>query len=417
MNQRVVSGFSLTVLLLIAIGWVSYQSILEFRSTAELVSRSHNLANVRENLLTDIVSAESEARGYVIMGREEYLSLYTEAVGDVKKGILRLRQVREQSVAPELIERLINLIEMRLERLRITIEARQLEGLDAVVGVAGIGKKLMDEVRSVVAQNEAMENERLDEAAARLRTISGRATWIIGLGSVLAVVFHLASTIALGRAIANRERLERSLLEISEREQRRIGQDLHDGLCQQLTGISLMISSLYRKMKPGSEQELAQVSRLINNSIEETRLVTRGLHPVPDEPSGLLVGLRELVDGVHSNSSLNCELSIVGIVRINDSAVSSNLYRITQEGLRNALKHSGAKNICIYLRMDEQGIELKVEDDGRGLPKDRSSKGLGLEIMKYRASSIGGTLSITTKPGAGTCVHFRLAKNITLAAN
>lgn len=417
MNQRVVSGFSLTVLLLIAIGWFSYQSILEFRSTAELVSRAHHLANVRESLLTDIVSAESEARGYVIMGREEYLRLYNEAVGDVKKDILRLRQAQSQSVTPELIDRLISLIEMRLERLRITLEARQLEGLDAVVGVAGIGKKLMDEVRSVVAQNEAVEDQRLAEAAARLRKISERTTWIIGLGSVLAVVFHLSSTLALSRAIANRERLERSLLEISEREQRRIGQDLHDGLCQQLTGISLMISSLHRRMKAGSENDLAQISRLINNSIEETRLVTRGLHPVPDEPGGLLVGLRELVDGVQSSSSVHCELAVNGVVQITDSAISSNLYRITQEGLRNALKHSGAKNVSILLKMDDQGMELKIEDDGCGLPNNRSSKGLGMEIMRYRAASIGGTLNITSRSRAGTSIHFRLAKHIALAAN
>ncbi|RFC44338.1 MAG: sensor domain CHASE3-containing protein [Verrucomicrobia bacterium] len=284
MKHRAVSGFSLTVLLLVIIGWFSYTSIREFRSTADLVSRSHYLANIRESLLTDIVSAESEARGYVIMGREEYLKLYAEAVSDVKKGIQRLREVQAQSVSPALVERLINLIEMRLERLRITLEARQLEGLDAVVGVASIGKRLMDEVRAVVAENEAVEDKNLGEAAVRLREVSERTTWIIGMGSVLAVVFHLASTLALSRAISNRERLERSLLDVSEREQRRIGQDLHDGLCQQLTGISLMISSLHRKMLQGSEHELTQISSLINSSIEETRLVTRGLHPCPTNP-------------------------------------------------------------------------------------------------------------------------------------
>lgn len=409
MNQRVVSGFSITVVLLVLIGWFSYLSILEFRSTAELVSRSHHLANVRESLLTDIVSAESEARGYVIMGREEYLALYIEAVGDVKKGILRLRAVQQHTVSPEIISRLIELIEMRLERLRITIEARQMEGLDAVVGVAGIGKKLMDEIRAVVAQNETIENEYLTGAAERLREVSARTTFIIGIGSVLAVLFHLSSTIALSRAISNRERLERSLLEISEREQRRIGQDLHDGLCQQLTGISLMVSSLHRKMRSGNEDQLEQISRLLNNSIEETRIVTRGLHPVPDEPGGLVVGLRELVNGVNINSSSTCELSIVGSVQIEESTISSNVYRITQEAVRNALKHSRAKNISIILKTNESGIDLTIRDDGIGLPREKSGKGLGLEIMKYRASSIGGRLIIETKPNQGTCISFYLS--------
>jgi signal transduction histidine kinase len=417
MKHRAVSGFSLTVILLVIIGWFSYTSILKFRSTADLVSRSHYLANIRESLLTDIVSAESEARGYVIMGREEYLNLYAEAVSDVKKGIQRLREVQAQSVSPDLVERIINLIEMRLERLRITIEARQLEGLDAVVGVAGIGKRLMDEVRAVVAENEAVEDKNLGEAAVRLREVSERTTWIIGMGSVLAVVFHLASTLALSRATSNRERLERSLLDVSEREQRRIGQDLHDGLCQQLTGISLMISSLHRKMLRGSEHELTQISALINSSIEETRLVTRGLHPVPDEPGGLVVGLRELVDGVHSNSMVNCELSILGAVQITDAAISSNLYRIAQEAVRNALKHSGAKNITILLQGLDPGLDLKIKDDGGGLPKEPSRRGLGLEIMKYRAASIGGNLNIACSHGAGTLVHFRLAQTRPLTAN
>lgn len=417
MNQRVVSGFSLTVLLLVLIGWFSYQSINEYRNTAELVSRSHVLANVRENLLTDIVSAESEARGYVIMGRKEYLELYSKAVEDVKKGTEHLRAVQAQSVSPESVERLVQLIEMRLERLRITIEARQLEGLEAVVGVAGIGKRLMDEVRAVAAESEAMEDKHLAAAAAHLREVSERTTWIIGMGSVLAVVFHLASTLALSRAIFNRERLERSLLEVSEREQRRIGQDLHDGLCQQLTGISLMISSLHRKMLPGNEAHLSQIGSLINGSIEETRLVTRGLHPVPDEPGGLVVGLRELVDSVHSNSKVSCELSIVGAVQITDSAISSNLYRIAQEAVRNALKHSGANNICIQLQGFGQTLDLKIEDDGGGLPREHSRRGLGLEIMKYRASSVGGQLNILRKPGSGTLVHFHLAQSRSLAAN
>ena len=417
MNQRVVSGFSLTVLLLIIIGWFSYRSINEYRNTADMVSRSHVLANVRENLLTDIVSAESEARGYVIMGQKEYLELYLKAVDDVKKGTANLRSVQLQSASPELIERLVQLIEMRSERLRITIEARQLEGLEAVVGVAGIGKRLMDELRSVAAESEAMEDKYLAAAAVRLKERSGRTTWIIGMGSVLAVVFHLASTVALSRAISNRERLERSLLEVSEREQRRIGQDLHDGLCQQLTGISLMISSLHRKMLPGNEAHLSQIGSLINGSIEETRLVTRGLHPVPDEPGGLVVGLRELVDSVHTNTKVNCELSIVGAVQITDSAISSNLYRIAQEAVRNALKHSGAHNICIQLQGIGQTLDLKIEDDGGGLPREHSRRGLGLEIMKYRASSVGGQLTILRKPGSGTLVHFHLAQSRSLAAN
>ncbi len=408
MNQRVVSGFSLTVLLLILIGWFSYQSIVEFRTTAELVARSHYLADARENVIMNIVSAESEARGFVIVGGQEYLSLYMKAVEDVRAGAKLLREVQHQSAAPELIDRMLDLIEQRLERLRITIEARRIEGFDAVVGVAGVGKRLMDEMRGVATRIEAAEDLKLAEAASRLQLVSSRATWIIVLGSVLAVVFHLSSTLLLSRAVANRERLERALLEVSEREQRRIGQDLHDGLCQQLTGISLMTTSLLRSLSGAIEQDLRKVVGLINGCIEEARLVTRGLHPVPDEPGGLAVALRELVDGVHMQSSVNCELSIDDSEEITDQTVSSNLYRIAQEAVRNALKHSGAKNIRLSLTKGSAGIELRVEDDGSGLPIQSGQRGLGLGIMKYRATTIGGLLQVSSKAASGTVVRLLL---------
>ena len=406
MNQRVVSGFSLTVLLLVVIGLVSYLSIREFRSTAQLVSRSHYIANLRENLLTDVVSAESETRGYAITRRPEYLNLYKEALEEVQKGMSKLLASKPHSVTPELVGRLLDLIELRMERLRLTILERETKKLEVFEGILGPGKKIMDEIRSVSGALEAEERRRLEQADLRLKAVSSRTTWIIGLGSISAVLFHLLSTVALSRAITNREHLERSLLEVSEREQRRIGQDLHDGLCQQLTGISLMIRSLQRKLMPGAELEQMQIVELINGCIEEARLVTRGLHPVPNEPAGLVVGLRELVDKVHSDTSISCELSISGEVHIDDGAVSSNLYRIAQEAVRNSIKHSGAQTVRVQLQVSGEKIDMQIEDDGGGLFPNRSRRGLGLEIMKYRATSIGGQFSVERNQPTGTVVKI-----------
>lgn len=406
MNQRVVSGFSLTVLLLVVIGWFSYRSILEFGATAQLVARAHYIADLRENLLTDVVSAESETRGYAITRRPEYLNLYKEAVSEVQKGMSKMLDSTQQSISPELVGRFLDLIELRMERLRLTILERETKKLEVFEGILGPGKKLMDEIRSVSGALEAEERRRLEQADLRLKAVSSRTTWIIGLGSISAVLFHLLSTVALSRAISNREHLERSLLEVSEREQRRIGQDLHDGLCQQLTGISLMIRSLQRKLIPGAEREQMQIVELINGCIEEARLVTRGLHPVPNEPAGLVVGLRELVDKVHSDTSISCELSISGEVHIDDGAVSSNLYRIAQEAVRNSIKHSGAQTVRVKLQVSGEKIDMQIEDDGGGLFPNRSRRGLGLEIMKYRATSIGGQFSVERNQPAGTVVNI-----------
>jgi CHASE3 domain sensor protein len=406
MKQPVVSGFSITVVLLVVIGWFSYSSILEFRATANLVSKAHNVANIRESLLTDVASAESEARGYVIMGKDDYLDLYRKAVADVRKSLDAIKAVRSDTTQPALVDKTVGLVEMRLDRLRITIETKQAEGLDAVVGIAGIGKRLMDDLRAVSSELEHADRKALNDAAVQLAIASKRTTWIIGLGSVLAVLFHLMSTIALGRATANRERLERSLMEVSEREQRRIGQDLHDGLCQQLTGVSLLARSLGKDLPPAASASLRQIVDLINGCIEETRLVTRGLHPVPDEPGGLAIGLREMVEIVRTTSSLRCDLQIKGDLLLNDIAVASNLYRIAQEAVRNAVRHSEATLVSITVEAAGELVSLRITDNGKGIPSVRERRGLGLEIMKYRAFTIGGSLQIFSNSPRGTVVHF-----------
>jgi signal transduction histidine kinase len=406
MKQPVVSGFSLTVVLLVIIGWFSYKSILEFRATANLVGKAQNAANIRESLITDVASAESEARGYVIMGKDDYLALYKKAVADVRKSLDSIKAVRTDTAAPRLVDNIVELVEMRLERLRITIETKQTEGLDAVVGIAGIGKRLMDELRAVSSELEHADRRELDEAASRLANVSRRTTWIIGLGSFLAVLFHLMSTIALGRATANRERLERSLMEVSEREQRRIGQDLHDGLCQQLTGVSLLARSLGKDLPAAASASLRQIVDLINGCIEETRLVTRGLHPVPDEPGGLAIGLREMVEIVRTNSNLQCELQIKGDLLLNDIAMASNLYRIAQEAVRNAVRHSNATLISVTVEAAGDTVSLRITDNGMGISSVRERRGLGLEIMRYRAFTIGGSLQIFSNIPRGTIVHF-----------
>jgi signal transduction histidine kinase len=412
MKHYAVSGFSVTVLLLVIVGWFSYASILEFRSTAELVSKAQKVDNVRESLLTDVASAESEARGYVIMGKDDYLELYKKAVADVRKSLLSLRAVRNDTAQPAMVDRIVELVELRLERLRMTIEAKQTEGLDAVVGIAGIGKQLMDNLRSVSSELELADRIAIEAAARSLSRVSERTTWIIGMGSLLAVVFHLMSTVALARANANRERLERSLMEVSEREQRRIGQDLHDGLCQQLTGVSLLARSLGKDLQGQADKSLQQIVDLINGCIEETRLVTRGLHPVPDEPGGLAIGLREMVEIVRTTSSLHCWLEIKGPLIVEDIAVASNLYRIAQEAVRNAVRHSEASQIEVRVETSGDFLSLSVADNGTGIPEIKEGRGLGLEIMKYRAFTIGGQLRIFPNSPKGSVVHFSSKRRI-----
>lgn len=405
MNQRLVSGFWVTVAILVVIGWFSYRSIREFSETSKLVARSNAFLSLLERLLTNVVSAESEVRGFVIVGNEEYLLLYNGLVREVEAGLEKLRTTPALKTSDEMEEKLSLLIRARMDRLRMSIDARRRGGLDEAVNLAGVGKRLMDELRGVSDNIYRIEQKALSDAAMRLNLISVRSTWIISVGSLLAVTFSLVSTLAMGRAESNRRILEKALLEISEREQRRIGQDLHDGLCQELTGIALMVRGLQKSVDPAARDEAATVLSLINGCIEETRLVTRGLHPVSEELGGLMVGLRELVEGTRSASDIECILEVPSALVIRDEATGTNLYRIAQEAMRNAVKHASPWRIVIRIGMVGEQLWLEVEDDGMGIRLTDGRRGLGLEIMRYRAASIGARLTVVSRAGGGTIVR------------
>jgi signal transduction histidine kinase len=407
MNQRLVSGFWVTVVILVVMGWFSYTSIREFSQTSKMVARSNAYLSVLERLLTNVVSAESEVRGFVIMGNEDYLGLYNGSVREVDAGLEKLAVTPAPRTSDETEEKLANLIRARMERLRMSIDARRRGGLDEAVSLAGVGKRLMDELRGVSDNIYRTEQNALSDAAMRLELISVRSTWIISLGSLLAVTFSLVSTLAIGRAQLNRRILERALLEISEREQRRIGQDLHDGLCQQLTGIALMVKGLQKGVEHSVRADAVAVLSLINQCIEETRLVTRGLHPVSEELGGLVVGLRELVEGTRAAADIECVLEIPPALVIRDEATGTNLYRIAQEAMRNAVKHASPRRIIVRISVVGDQLELEVEDDGTGVRLAEGRRGLGLEIMRYRAASVGGRLSVDSREGGGTIVRCK----------
>jgi signal transduction histidine kinase len=266
----------------------------------------------------------------------------------------------------------------------------------------------MDESREVAAQIEVRQRQLLAERDNLALVLSKRTVIVVLVGSGFAVALHLTSMLLLAHQMSRRVRLEREVLEISEREQRRIGQDLHDGLCQQLTGISLLSRSLHQKLTGHPAGEVDQITRLINESIEQTRQVTRGLLPVPDEVMGLMLALRELADGVNRSGGPVCNFHCPAPVPVPDRVAATNLYRIAQEATQNALRHASAALIEISLTRSGEEIVLKVTDDGIGLTRDPTSGGLGLEIMAYRARAIGGSLEARRGDVGGTVVCCQL---------
>jgi len=212
----------------------------------------------------------------------------------------------------------------------------------------------------------------------------------------------------LSAEIVERTRLERKIISISEREQRRIGQDLHDGLCQELAAIALMTRALATRLSRSGNPEIGrinEVAQVLNDSISRCRNIARGLHPVEMDADGLMVALKELAE--RTDQRIACAFECKEPILMPESDVALNLYRIAQEAVNNALKYSRAKRIIISLDREGAALRLSIGDDGRGIPvrstgRPRKRGGMGLHIMRYRARTMGATLQVAEHRPHGT---------------
>ena len=219
-------------------------------------------------------------------------------------------------------------------------------------------------------------------------------------------------TIALTEEMTERERLERELLEISEREQRRIGQDLHDGLCQHLTGATLAGQVLEEKLAAlnlAEAGDAGKVIEIIEEGINLSRQLAKGLYPVELEADGLMLALEEFAATSSALFKVSCRFECDSPVLVHDPATAGHLYRIAQEAVRNAIKHGKARTILIRLEAGENGNELIIKDDGGGLPDPLPrQRGMGLRIMAHRSAMIGATFSVRAGEAGGTVVACEL---------
>jgi two-component system CheB/CheR fusion protein len=213
------------------------------------------------------------------------------------------------------------------------------------------------------------------------------------------------------RDISDRKRLERTVLEISEREQRRIGQDLHDGLGQHLTGIAFMSKVQERKLAERQVPEAADAAKivqLVNDAILKTRELARGLLPVVSDAHGLMSALQLYAAEIRDLFGVNCRFQCEEAVLIHDAAAATHLYHIAQEAVNNAIKHGHPKNISIRLFAGEREGTLVIKDDGVGIERPLARHaGVGLHIMNYRAGMIGGNLEVRREQPSGTVITCR----------
>ena len=227
-------------------------------------------------------------------------------------------------------------------------------------------------------------------------------------------------TAALNNEIQERTRLEKELIEISEREQRQIGHDLHDNLGQHLTATAFAGQVLNQQLESKSLPESASARHLVK-MVEEAillaRTFARGLHPVEITGEGLMDGFQELARNTSERFKVSCEFECLEPVLLHDAESSTNLYRIAQEAITNAVKHGKARHTSICLEQANCTITLTVTDDGIGLPENaRNGQGMGLRIMAYRANMIGATFNIERLPESVTRVTCKLPANNDVAS-
>jgi signal transduction histidine kinase len=203
--------------------------------------------------------------------------------------------------------------------------------------------------------------------------------------------------------------LEHQIIEISEREQQRIGQDLHDGICQYLAALSCAATSLKsdleRRLLHTEAKAAGDLADHLRDAVVQIRNLARGLVPVQMDDAGLAAAVEELTASVSRLQGINCSYEAVGSPAIFENAAAIHLYRIAQEAISNATHHGHAQNVVVSLIDERDATILRIADDGAGISNtEPRGNGMGLSLMQYRARLVGGELKIEEPSAGGTIV-------------
>jgi PAS domain S-box-containing protein len=272
---------------------------------------------------------------------------------------------------------------------------------DLLKTFSSIGSQMAQFVQRKRAEAALQKSKKLLEELVRRRTKALRA-----------------SNAELKNEIERRKGLEGEILSVSDREQQRLGQELHDGLCQHLTAVAFMSRSIAMRLKNHRVIEVGdieKIAQLVNDAATDTRNFSRALHRLDVDAAGFVNALQDLVD--REIWRIPCRLEVKPSFHIDDDAAAVHLYRIAREAVINANKHAQAREIIVKLERSRREMVLHVIDDGVGLSDERKLKqGLGLHIMNYRAQLMGGRLKIESPNGGGTRVSCYLPNRASKSA-
>jgi len=322
---------------------------------------------------------------------------WQEALGKVTHNLLKTER---SEPLPKIYEKLFRdnywegeLIHTRRDGKRLTVFSRWVLDRDAQGKRSFILETNNDVTRRKQMEIALQESKKLLEERVRERTRDLR----------------MANKELLDE-IARRKGLEGEILEISDREQQRLGQEIHDGLCQHLTAVAFMARSVALRLKNHrviDAGDIEKIAQLVNDAATDTRNLSRALHRIDVDSAGFITALEDLVD--REIWRIPCRLEVKPSFHIEDDVAAGELYRIAREAVINANKHSEAREIVIKLERTRSEMVLRVIDDGVGFSSNpKAKRGLGAHIMGYRARLMGARLEIDSPKRGGTRVSCYL---------
>ncbi len=292
--------------------------------------------------------------------------------------------------------RIVRVNEAQLEIL----EYSEQEVLGHRINRFDIGKDLAA-VIPALARGEPVHNYR-----ARMRLKGGAIAHVLVDATAIREDGRLVRTHWFVRDITERTELEREMLEVGERERQQVGRELHDDLGQMLHGVHFLAADLQARMKEKGlpeARDLERVTRFIDEALETTRSLSHGLQPVQPVPEGLANALREHAARIRKLYGVSCRFTCRKPIEVDDPNVATHLFRVAQEAINNAIKHAKCKRISISLRASNSRLNLGIRDDGHGrIPMGESRCGIGLHVMQFRATAVGGSLVVQRGPKGGT---------------
>lgn len=233
----------------------------------------------------------------------------------------------------------------------------------------------------------------------------------LSVGEIQLTHTHLFAGLIMD--LSTQQKLQREILAIPAREQRRIGEELHDGLGQQLTGLGMLAQSLLNNATESEHELASQLAHGLHEALTQVRALSRGLMPIQIYADGFMMSLQEITESIQQQSNIPIKLQIDDVVLLLDDATATHLYRIVQESLCNAIKHADASQIGVSLKIEHGHGVLEVIDNGIGIPLNLGdSTGLGLSIMKHRCGLFDGEITINPDGDRGTkvCCRFPINK-------